>query len=96
MDLLVEREAAALLRIHARTLKRWRLEGGLPYVVLAPVGRRRPAIRYDREALRAWVAARSHGEALTAAGPEPERVKVVRRRGRPRRTVPPLGGAGGR
>lgn len=83
MDLLVEREAAALLRIHPRTVKRWRLEGGLPYIVLAPIGRRRPAIRYDADALRAWVAARTHGEVAVAPEPTP------RRRGRPRRQVPP-------
>ncbi|WP_144404434.1 AlpA family transcriptional regulator [Belnapia sp. F-4-1] len=51
-----EKEVAEHYGISARTLKRWREEGGGPEYVR--LGRRR--IAYTDAALAAWTAARSH------------------------------------
>lgn len=55
---LTEQEAARLLRLSQRTLQRWRVEPPssepLPFI---RAGRRR--VLYDREALLAWLRART-------------------------------------
>lgn len=49
--LLTERQAADLLALSPRTLQAWRVRGGGPsYIKLGS------AIRYDAEALTAWIA----------------------------------------
>ncbi len=50
-DLLTTEQAASLLQLSPRTLRRWRSEGkGPPYVRL---GSRR--VRYRRQAIEAWL-----------------------------------------
>jgi excisionase family DNA binding protein len=49
--LMTEAELARLLRVSLSTVKRLRVSGeGPPYVKIGP-----RAIRYDREAVRAWL-----------------------------------------
>ena len=90
--LLTEREVAAMLGIHLRTLKRWRAEEGMPHILLAPGGRQCPAVRYEPEALRVWLAART---VAAPVAPGPIASPTVRR-GRPRRQVPAGGVPGDR
>lgn len=89
MTLLTEAEVAQLLRIHVRTLKRWREERGLPHLRLGPTSH--SAVRYDPEAVDAWLRAQMHGKVPAPLPPAP----VRRRPGRPRGTVP-WGGGGTR
>jgi excisionase family DNA binding protein len=49
-DMMTEKEAAALLRIGERTIRRWRADGDVPYYRL-PGG----SIRYSRESLHRWL-----------------------------------------
>ncbi len=61
--LLTERQAADLLALSPRTLQAWRIRGGGPaFIKLGS------AIRYDAEALTAWVAEQQR---VNTIGPSP-------------------------
>ena len=65
-------DAAELLGVSPRTLEAWRVRGGGPrYVVLGDRGVRRGAVRYRREDLDGYVAARVRAS-TSAAGPPSE------------------------
>lgn len=60
--LFSEAQAAARLRIHPDTLRRWRYAGsGPPWINIAP-HRKRPVVRYRSGDLREWIAARAEKE----------------------------------
>jgi excisionase family DNA binding protein len=63
--LLTEIEAAALLRVAPRTLRRWRAEGIGPPAIR--VGHGRGRIRYRRSAIEQWLA-----QPDRQVGPPPE------------------------
>lgn len=67
---LTESELADSLGLSAWTVRRWRLNEGLPVI---QIGRR---FLYRRDAVLAWLESR---ETAGAADPEPEVVGVVRR-----------------
>lgn len=83
---------AAEYGVCTRTVARWRA-AGMPHVRLPGRGHQLRVVRYDPEAVRKWVDAHgAHGAGGAPTTPAP----VARPRGRPRRSVPPLGGAGAR
>ena len=84
--LLTEREVAAWLRVHPRTLIRWRQQG-LPHVAMHQ-GTARVRIRYRPGEVAAWLMAQSRGSTLAPA-PGPLPAPQPRKAGRPRRQVAP-------
>lgn len=62
-DIMRERAAADYLQVSMRTLQSWRVKGGGPCFL--KLGR---AVRYERKALDAWLAARRYENTAAVAG----------------------------
>jgi len=58
--LLTEQEVSALIAIAPKTLQRWRVEGrGPKYRKLGNAAARSSAVRYEAEAVEAWLRAQA-------------------------------------